>query len=102
MNQHHLKVWPEPFAALVLGLKTAEYRYVADRRFEVGDLLILEEYEAPTQTYTGRVERRVITRIDRGPDFGIRQGFGMISFLSESEGPLAAVRAALEYELVAR
>lgn len=41
---HHLKSWPEPFAALKSGTKTFEIRK-DDRGFMVGDVLCLEEWE---------------------------------------------------------
>lgn len=89
-------MWPEPFRALRLGLKTAEYRYLRDRRFAVGDLLLLDEYEPEEQRYTGETERRIITRIDAGPDFGIRTDYGMLSMVSEPEGARLAVQAELD------
>lgn len=84
MNQHHLRTFPEPFAAVRAGLRTADHRYILDRNFAVGDTLLLEEYLPETQSYTGEVERRVVTQIDRGPNFGIRAGYGVLSYASEA------------------
>lgn len=52
MKTHYLKTWPEPFAAIVDGRKTFEVR-VNDRGFEVGDRLILQEYNPGSAEFTG-------------------------------------------------
>lgn len=44
MQEHHLKTHPEVFRAVVSGLKTFELRR-NDRGFEIGDLLILDEWD---------------------------------------------------------
>jgi|ERR1051326_1956187 hypothetical protein len=50
---HRLKIWPEHFAAVKSGAKRAEFRK-DDRtpRFEVGDMLVLEEYDPDLGIYT--------------------------------------------------
>ena len=65
--RHTLKIWPAWYVDVATGLKTFEYRK-NDREFEVGDLLILLEYD-PTDkggTYTGRAVARRITYITKG------------------------------------
>ena len=42
--EHHLKTWPDVFAATRFGLKSFDLR-INDRDFKVGDYLILEEFE---------------------------------------------------------
>jgi len=83
---HHLKTSPEPFAALLDGTKTAEFRR-DDRGFAVGDALVLEEW-VPAEVgqvrtvparYTGRNLSRRVTHIVRGPDFGVPDGFVVLS-----------------------
>ena len=50
--RHKLKTWPTFFYDVVMGSKTFEIRK-NDRGFNVGDELILQEYEPDTKTYTG-------------------------------------------------
>lgn len=97
MSTHHLKTWPEHFQAVKSGDKKAELR-VNDRSFQVGDTLILEEYEPggvehfydPSQSdgdgeryhearYTGDKLEATVTHILHGPDFGLAAGHVMMS-----------------------
>jgi len=50
---HELKTLPEYFNAVLSGEKTFEVRK-NDRRFNKGDLLAMNEYDAKNQFYTGR------------------------------------------------
>jgi hypothetical protein len=61
---HALKSWPMFFEDLVAGAKTFEIRD-DDRPFQVGDLLLLQEWNPKTKTYTGRQTQRTITHIMR-------------------------------------
>jgi len=54
MTVHELKTWTEFFWDIKAGRKTFEVR-VNDRDFEVGDYLVLREWEAIPQRYTGAV-----------------------------------------------
>ncbi|PSR26708.1 MAG: RNA-binding protein [Sulfobacillus benefaciens] len=60
---HHLKTWPHLFAAIAesdpLLRKTVEIRK-DDRNFQVGDILVLEEYDV-VNGYTGRSIQRMVT-----------------------------------------
>lgn len=57
MAYHDLKIDPEFFVPVSLGLKTAELR-INDRDYKVGDWLILREYH---NGYSGRkVSRKVV------------------------------------------
>jgi hypothetical protein len=57
---HELKTWPAFFRATWDGRKTFDIR-LNDRDFEVGDSLLLREYDPEDNTYTGRsVMRRVV------------------------------------------
>jgi len=51
---HKLKTWPQYFYAVWDGRKTFEYRDAFDRDFQVGDTLILQEYDPNTGAYSGR------------------------------------------------
>ncbi|MED4852257.1 DUF3850 domain-containing protein [Caldifermentibacillus hisashii] len=59
---HRLKIQPKYFEAVCDGKKSFEIRK-NDRNFQVGDSLLLEEYNPETQEYTGRVVERKITYI---------------------------------------
>ena len=60
---HHLKVYPEYFCAIIDGTKPFEVRK-DDRGFEVGDALILREWN--DESYTGRAVRSAVTYILKG------------------------------------
>lgn len=90
-NVHHLKTWPEPFQAILDGRKTFEYRK-DDRGFEKGDLLLLREWvpecddQCPAGRYTGREVRFRVDYMLRGPQFGIPEGYCIISLLTTRKG----------------
>ena len=65
MSTHELKCWPEFFGPLNSGDKTAELR-LNDRNFQVGDILILREWEPTTQVYSGNECRRRVTHVMHG------------------------------------
>lgn len=94
---HVLKAWPEPFAAVVRGVKRFEVRK-DDRGFEVGDRLVLREYEpivgvsvngAPAAgvatwegvrgSFTGRVVVAEVPYLLRGPAWGLPAGLVVMS-----------------------
>ncbi len=78
MATHKLKTLPESFNPIVLGQKVADFRK-DDRNFNVGDILRLREWSKET-SYTNRVVEVEVTHILRGPDFGVPEGFVMMSF----------------------
>ena len=74
---HELKVHPEHYRMLVMGLKKVEVR-LNDRNYQVNDLLLLNEYNPKTQKYSGsQVVRNVdliISGIDGlAPDYVVLQ-----------------------------
>ncbi len=73
-KRHVLKTWPEYFDALSTGAKTFEARK-DDRNFEVGDELVLREYEAKHLYFTGREVVRYVSYILRWPAFGVEAGW---------------------------
>ena len=75
MAYHDLKIDPEFFGPVQLGLKTAELR-LNDRDFKVGDWLILNEYH---NGYTGRQIAKKIVHI-ADVDF-IAKGYVLISMI---------------------
>ncbi|WKV24237.1 hypothetical protein LET1_00036 [Pectobacterium phage LET1] len=60
MAYHDLKIDPEFFEPILVGLKTAELRPY-DEGYKVGDWLILREYH---NGYTGRQVSRKVAHID--------------------------------------
>jgi len=67
---HELKCWPKFFKAMVDGVKTFEVRK-NDRRFEVGDELLLREYDPAKQELSGQTYIVSISYILPGGNFGI-------------------------------
>jgi hypothetical protein len=53
MAVHALKTWPQFYEAVVSGEKTFEVRR-NDRGYQVGDILILQEYRPDAFVFTGR------------------------------------------------
>lgn len=75
MKQHELKTHPKFFLDIVNGIKPFEFRR-DDRGFEVGDMLILREWEPETEEYTGFVKEVFITYILRHSEFSdVPDGF---------------------------
>jgi hypothetical protein len=52
MKVHKVKSWPKLFAAAKNGEKQHELRK-NDRDYKVGDLLVLQEFDPETQSYSG-------------------------------------------------
>lgn len=75
---HYLKTLPGPFRAVRLREKKAEMRF-NDRKFRVGDVLVLREFDARTGQCTGDEEVRRITHVLEGGQFGIETGYVMLS-----------------------
>jgi len=79
MRRHELKTWPGPFDEIRRGNKTHEFRK-ADRGFQVGDELLLQEYDPEKEAYLGSDDVLVqITAITHGPAYGIPEGFCVMS-----------------------
>jgi hypothetical protein len=78
MSIHDLKTWPEFFGGIVAGTKTFELRN-DDRHFEVGDVLVLREWNPASKEYSGREARRRVTHLLRHrPDAGCASTFGLL------------------------
>jgi dCMP deaminase len=78
MTTHNLKTHPEPFAALISGEKTCEFR-LNDRNYQKGDLLRLQEWVPEDKCYTGLLIECVVTHVLLGPAFGIPEGYALLS-----------------------
>jgi hypothetical protein len=87
VRRHELKTDPEPFGAVWSGHKRAEFRR-DDRPFEVGDDLLLREFDQPSGAYSGREVVASITHIIRGSEsrYGIPEGFAMLSVRANWRG----------------
>lgn len=85
MKTHILKVLPEYFQALVhpdpKQRKTVEIRK-DDRGFQVGDRLVLREYN-PEKGYTGEEVSMWITHILRDPPY-IPEGYAALSVMEDN------------------
>ena len=62
MKTHELKTWPVFYKSIIDGTKTFEVRQ-NDRDFQLGDILLLREYDPDAEQYTGAKTERVITYI---------------------------------------
>ena len=60
IKEHRVKIFPSYFEAQVNNSKNFEIRK-NDRNYQVGDLLLLEEYDPTTENYTGREVHCLIT-----------------------------------------
>jgi hypothetical protein len=75
---HELKTWPEPFAAVLAGLKRHEVRK-NDRNFKAGDSLLLREYDPATKEYTGRRACVFVDYVSYGGKFGLPKSLCVMS-----------------------
>ncbi len=62
MAEIHKKVWPEYFQLILNGAKKFDLR-LADFKIDEGDILVLEEYEPETKTYSGRRIKKIAKSI---------------------------------------
>lgn len=63
---HYLKLWPSHFAKVAEGRKKAELRR-NDRDFQLGDTLVLCEWEPERKSFTGRYMQAVVTDVQHVP-----------------------------------
>ncbi len=77
MKEHDLKTWPEPFQAVLDGIKHHEIR-IDDRGYAVGDVLRLREFRVDVSLgvysegeYTGRARRVRVTYKTPGGAWGL-------------------------------
>lgn len=81
---HELKSWPEFYAPLAKGVKNFELRK-NDRHFNVGDILLLREFDDLKGVYTGQSVRKRVTYILEGygtgsiePMIGLHRGYAIL------------------------
>lgn len=83
---HELKIHPDYFNMIMSGIKNFEVRK-DDRHFNVGDELLLKEFipkgffKVPQdeEYYTNRILHRRVDYILRGGQFGIEEGYVVMS-----------------------
>lgn len=75
---HELKTWKKYFVMVFCGSKTFEVRK-NDRNFKLGDDLLLKEWDNEKNEYTGRFLHRKVDYILQGGQFGIEEGFVVMS-----------------------
>ncbi|RSK50998.1 ASCH/PUA domain-containing protein [Hymenobacter rigui] len=76
---HELKIWPTCFSAVAAGSKPFDVR-LNDRDFQLGDALLLREYEPESEQYTGRTLERWVSYLMPGGTFGVEQGWCVLGF----------------------
>lgn len=90
VKKHSLKIWPEYFKAVKKLTKLYELRY-DDRGYRVGDILVLQEWNPKKEDYTGNELERKIGHILTGGQFGLEEGYVVLSFdfkhLTKQERP---------------
>ena len=74
---HALKQLPPYFTDVLSGEKTFEVR-IADRPYRKGDLLALNEYDAESQSYTGRSCLVYVDYILSDPEY-VKNGYVIMS-----------------------
>ena len=76
---HMLKTWLGPFEAVLRGKKHCEIRREDDRFFEVGDIILLQEWDEVRKVHTGRSIMVTISHIIRGPEWDVPVGMVVMS-----------------------
>jgi 1-acyl-sn-glycerol-3-phosphate acyltransferase len=72
-NKHELKVWPKFFKPLWKGTKNFEVRR-NDRNYQVGDMLVLLEWDVVKDEWTGSGICKRVTYILDEPAF-VKEGY---------------------------
>jgi hypothetical protein len=91
MTEHRLKTWPDAFEEVWARRKAYELRR-DDRGFELGDSLLLQEWDPATMKYSGRWIRADVTYVTRPGDFpGVEEGFCIMSLLLVGMGQASCV-----------
>lgn len=92
MMTHRLKTWPGPFEAVWVLDKCYELRR-DDRGFNVGDALLLQEWDPQQMKYTGRWARVLVTYITRPGTFpGLEAGHCIMGIRLQDKGQAMCLR----------
>lgn len=79
VKNHKLKILPKYFKAVQSNKKLFELRK-DDRDYRVDDYLVLAEWDAKTESWTGNVVKRKIAYILKGGEFGLEEGYAILGF----------------------
>lgn len=78
---HELKIFPEYYEAVAKGYKTFELRK-DDREYQVGDGIILKEWDWEKEKFTGRQYEGIIIYILRDCEmYGLKDGYCIFGFI---------------------
>ncbi len=108
--RHDLKILPEFFYGVQIGAKTVELRREDDRRFDVGDELVLREWAkglpltatatgeivGTTDYYTGQQVRVVVTHIIRDTEW-LQPGVAALSVRKVEETQSSELRPVVQW-----
>jgi ASC-1-like (ASCH) protein len=75
--KHELKLETDYFGSVFAGLKTFEIRF-NDRNYQVGDTLVLREWDWFSETFTGREVEKKVTYIT---NYEQKDGFVVMSIV---------------------
>lgn len=81
---HRLKTHPSYFKAVWHGLKPFEVR-LNDRHFQVGDYLLLEEWDPETEAHTGYVMHKRISYLLDDPAY-CKEGYVIMGMADGARG----------------
>lgn len=82
-KSHNLKAHPKPFCAVMEGRKPYEIR-LNDRDFQVGDWLVLNEWDPDTERFTGRWLSRIVTYMTNGGEWGLPDNLCVMAIPNDS------------------
>jgi len=71
---HELQLWTPCFTAVAAGTKPFDVRE-NDHDFQVGDALLIREYDPDTSSYSGRTLLRWVSYVMPGGAFGVEDGW---------------------------
>ena len=75
--KHELKLETDYFGAVLAGFKTFEIRF-NDRNYQIGDVLVLKEWEWFNESFTGRVIEKKVTYLT---NYAQKDGYVVMSIV---------------------
>lgn len=76
---HELKILPEYYDAVIEGKKHFELRK-DDRKFDVGDMVILREWNGSEYTNRARIFCEITYILRNCPEYGLMDGYCILGF----------------------